>query len=168
MKRFQPKTKQIDGLEFTVYPFNFKEAIKLKTTLFKKLAPSFGQIFGSLNENNGDISIDSINLGDALKRLFEELNENEFYNLILRIFKNVECIGEIDGTKQKVELKNEAALDAVFCGNIMGIYPLILFVLEVNYPSFFGLLGNIGNRFQTGILSFLNEKETDSKIRLEK
>ena len=46
ISKFQPEKKEIEGVEFHIYPFKAIIALKLKAFFLKKLAPAFGQLIG--------------------------------------------------------------------------------------------------------------------------
>jgi hypothetical protein len=53
-------------------------------------------------------------------------------------------------------------MELVFLGRLFSIYPLIIFVLKVNYPDFFGkVVSGIGRRIRT-TLTFGTEEPTPS------
>lgn len=171
---FMTHTKEIEGITFQVKPFPAVTALRLKMRLLKNLAPAFGQLMGSMNGiGNGKISeveIDGKEFSAALRQLFEVLDEAEFINLLKALFEEVSCeISDGNGKSVLVSFDKsnfDFAMNTVFQGKLFSIYPLILFVLEVNFPDFFGKIGNIGSRLST-LLSkegVKNEKNLDEKL----
>lgn len=153
---FLPTKVEIDGFTFHIYPFSAIEALKLKASFIQKIAPAFGQLVGSAEMKEGvkieDIKLDGNALSKALETLCEQLTETEFEKLIRRFTNKVSCtFKDIDGKEKVGELQNDSTFNAVFTKRLMLIYKLIGKVIEVNYPDFFGLIGNIGSRLKTAI-----------------
>jgi hypothetical protein len=154
----EPKTKEIDGVQFSVTPFPASEAFKLKAYLFKKFAPAAGELSGILKDGFpesgkiGDIKIDGQVISQTLEKLVAQLGEEDFLALIKRIMQNVCAELTVDGKDLKLFFAQntfDASLDIVFSGRLFSIYPVLLFVLEANYPDFFGrMAGNIGGRIR--------------------
>jgi hypothetical protein len=157
----EPKTKEIDGIPFSVTPFPAIEAFKLKSYLIKKFAPAFSQVLGMLNSipKNGnflDIKFDSDIITKAVKELILQLDENDFMELLRRLMQNVCARTSVDGKALELYFTKdrfEASLDIIFSGNLFTVYPVLLFVLEANYPDFFKKAGGIGGKIQTMLTS---------------
>jgi hypothetical protein len=140
------KTKDISGVTFTVTPFSAVEALKLKSFLLKKFGPSLGQALGAfgggalMEGGIGDLKLDGAAMSQAIEKLMQQLGEQEFIDLIKRLFQNVTANLVREGKPLQfsfIEPQFETALDVVFTGQLFSIYSVILFVLEVNYPDFF-------------------------------
>jgi hypothetical protein len=157
----EPKTKEIGGIQFSVTPFPAIEAFKLKAYLIKKFAPAFSQILGIINgvpENGNilDIKFDGDVITKAVKELIIQLDENEFTEFLRRLLRNVCARINVDGKDLELYFtmeRFETSLDIVFSGNLFNVYPVLLFVLEANYPDFFGKAGGIGGKIQTMLSS---------------
>jgi hypothetical protein len=159
----EPKTKEIDGVQFSVTPFPASEAFKLKAYLFKKFAPAAGELSGILKDGFpksgkiGDIKLDGQVISQTLEKLVAQLGEEDFLALIKRLMQNVCAELTVDGKALKLYFSQstfEASLDIVFSGRLFSIYPVLLFVLEANYPDFFGrMAGNIGGRIRQMVSS---------------
>ena len=157
--KFLPKKIEIAGMEFAIHPFSAIEALRLKTTLLKKLAPAAGHLIGSIdNIEKGkellDNKIDSNGIAKALESLFSELGEEEFLTLIRRFLKNTIVVMPSEGT---IQLNTDAGINKVFQGKIFSIYPLIFEVLKVNYPDFFLMAEGFGSQLKTFIGKYTNE-----------
>jgi hypothetical protein len=151
MSVFEPKTKNIDGLEIKVVPFNAMEALKLKATLVRKFGPALGQATGAFTLKAAeDVEINGPALAKAIQLLFEELSESEFDGLIRRMLTNVTATKKIDGKDATFDFNSDfdAKMNLVFQGQLLSIYPVMLFVLEVNFPDFFGKAAVIGGRLK--------------------
>ena len=154
---------KIDGMDFTIHPFTAIEALRLKSVIMKKIAPSIGHILGNIDTSNNNTSTDRIKIdgtmfANAIESFFSDLNEDDFLSLILRFLKNTVCIYKSPDSKmQVIELNSENGINTVFKGKIMSIYKLIFQVLKVNYPDFFVAMESIGNQLKTVIGDQLNE-----------
>lgn len=160
----ETKTKIIDGITFKVAPFMAIEALKLKAHLMKVVAPAFGHALGSLGGSSlgsslSSLSIDGEGLAKALSTLMDQLGEEEFLGLVKRVLSQTSAEVEVKGKKIWMIFGSsfEAAFNTVFETKLMTIYPLLAFILEVNFPDFFTRLGDIGLQFQT-LLSTKEEK----------
>jgi len=147
------KEKEINGVKFTVTPFHVSAALRLKAYLIKTLGPSIGQMVGALQggiptsgkaEDIGNIKIDGAALSVAIEKLTEQLGEFEFLALIKRMLENVQAQMVIEGETKVFTFGSEGmfenAMDMVFEGRILTIYPVLALVMEANYPDFLGVL----------------------------
>lgn len=167
------KQKEINGVTFTVTPLNAIEGLKLKSFLLKKFGPSLGQALGALENgipeagNIGDIKLDGSVLSQAIEKLLEQLGEQEFIDLIKRLLKNVTASLVKEGKPLQfsfIEPQFETAMDVVFTGQLFSIYSVILFVLEVNYPDFFGKVApGIGSKIRKMATSGPAEEESKNE-----
>lgn len=146
------KQKEIDGIEVQVVPFDGLTALRLKARLIKKIAPGFGMFLGSLSGDPGktnltDMAIDGETLRGAFQTFLDGLSEDEFIELVKTLLAKVTCVINEDGKKLTFPLGAhfQNGFDKVFTGKLMSVYKVIAFVLEVNYPDFFGKAQNIGN-----------------------
>ena len=150
--------KTIDGIKFSVAPFQVTEALRLKSYLLKKFGPSLGQLLGVLqgglpeNASLGDIKLDGEVVSHAIEKLMEHLGEEEFESFIKRMFRNVSASLTKDGAPLLLSFSEQAfstSMDIVFTGRLFTIYPVLLLVLEANYPDFFGKMAQgFGSKIQ--------------------
>ncbi len=132
------KTKEINGKKYQVAPFMAIEALKIKMFLVKKIGPALGEFMGLSSMDN---EIDGNVIAKVIEKLTETLDEDSFVALIKRLMQNVICNWtDKDGQSRAIAFGNDfnTAMNEVFCGELFSIYPVIGFVLEVNYPDFFG------------------------------
>lgn len=151
------KEKVIDGITFTVAPFPAIEALRLKSYLLKTLGPALAEavdIFRGANTAENDISGES--LCGVVEKLTESLDEENFVKLVQRMFRYVTAKGTEPDGKPIVALFGEnfeANFNRVFGGRLFSIYPVMLLVLEANYPDFFGKvaesIGSLTRRINT-------------------
>jgi len=141
------KKKTVDGIQFTVAPFPVTEALKVKMLLAKTIGPALGEMVGSIGgvknaASIGDMNIDGHAFSGALEKLIGPLDGEQFLSLIQMLFQNVSAVYTAnDGNKVNISFgagNFDTAMEAVFSGRIFSIYPVILLVLEANFPDFFG------------------------------
>jgi len=155
------KTKIIDGIEFFVSPFMAVEALRLKAYLVRTFGPALGQILSILKDlfpksgDIGDIKLDGEVLALAIENLMSKLDEDNYEELIKRLFRNVTAKGKTkggDGKEMPYMRKFDASdfansMNLVFTGKLFTVYPVMAFILEVNYPDFFDkVVRNFGKR----------------------
>lgn len=134
------KTKEINGKNFQVAPFSAVEGLRLKANLVKLVGPVFGELMNFADSKNIDSEINSDAISRAIEKITEALDENTFITLIRRLMQNVICNWKDEEGNQKAiafATNFDVAMDAVFQGQLFSIYPVLGFVLEVNYPDFF-------------------------------
>ena len=135
----QTKTKEIKGKSYQVTPFMAIEGLRLKAYLVKLVGPALGELAGNVDGLDSEINSNSIS--KVIEKLTEALDENSFIALIKRLLQNV-IVNWVDeeGGKRAVAFAQdfETSLNVVFQGELFSIYPVLAFVLEVNYPDFFG------------------------------
>lgn len=166
------KTKTIDGIEFTVAPFPALEALRFKSYLLKTLGPAFAEaadIFKSVG-GNADADISGNSLCSVVEKLTANLDEEGFVALVKRMFKFTTAKGKTaDGNPLVAQFGDdfESNFNRVFAGRLFSIYPVMLLVLEANYPDFFGkVAGSIGSltrRINTFALESANETAEPKK-----
>ena len=147
----ETKTKEIKGKTYQVAPFTAVEGLRLKAYLLKLIGPALGELAGSVE--GLDSEINGAGLSKVIEKITEVLDENTFVALIKRLLQNV-LVNWTDenGKKHAVAFAQdfETALNVVFQGELFSIYPVLGFVLEVNYPDFFGKIAPvIGEKMKT-------------------
>lgn len=151
---FEPKTKVIDDIEFKVVPFPAIEALRLKADLIKLIGPAFALFVGSIGnvQNIMEARINGAGMSDAFKMLLEQLDTDTFIKLVKKILNSTSCQIKTGDKSVFFNFQEDSKFDLyfneVFQGKLMTIYPLMLFVLEVNYPDFFVRAKGFGNRLQ--------------------
>lgn len=138
MGYMESRTKEINGKEYQCAPFMAVEGLRLKAYLVRLIGPALAELAGGANGLDAEVSGEM--LSKTLMRLTEALDENVFVGLIKRLLQNVICTWtDKAGKKHSIAFASnfEAAMNAVFQGELFSIYPLLAFVLEVNYPDFF-------------------------------
>jgi hypothetical protein len=173
------KKKTIDGITFTVAPFLAIEGLRLKATLVRLFGPALGELLGGLNlgkiaktdTSDGlnslqDMSLDSAPIAHAIEKLMSILDEETMVALAKRLLKNVICNWDQDGKGRAIAFATDfdAAFEAIFSQKLFTLYPVIGFVLEVNYPDFFDkVVGGIGRRVKITRTSTTDEETSSSE-----
>lgn len=124
------------------------EGLRLKAYLVKLFGPALAELTGLSKGLDSEIS----ELSVVIEKLTFVLDEDTFIALIKRLFANVvvNWTDKNDGQKKAIAFTPDfdSAMNIVFQGELFSIYPVIAFVLEVNYPDF----------FQQSLLSLLARK----------
>ena len=152
------KEKTIDGIKFVVTAFTAVEAFKLKAYLLKKFGPTLGHLLGTIDgvapisgkienikEKIGDIKLDGEKMAHAIETLLGQFDEDDIITFLRRMLRNV--VAHKD--KKQFAFADEhfeATMDIIFNQHIFSVYPVLLLVLEVNYPDFFGKISGIGKK----------------------
>ena len=157
------KTKEIKGKSYSVAPFMAVEGLRLKAYLIKLLGPALGELMTMTDVKGIDSEITGDGIGRVIEKLTETLDEDSFIALIRRLMQNVICNWtDENGTKKAIAFSSDfnTAMNAVFVGELFSIYPVLGFVLEVNYPDFFGkIMPVISQKMETtGILNKVEKK----------
>ena len=127
----ETKEKTIDGHNVMVTQFPGRRALLFKTRLIKLIGPSIAQMFTGENPLDGK-ELDFSIIAKALDKLAETLNEDEYVKFVLDLLQ----YSRFDGQEIK-----ESVFDTEFAGNLLLMYKVLWFTLEVNYGSFFGESG---------------------------
>jgi hypothetical protein len=154
----------IDGVTFQVAPFMAVEGLRLKAHLVRTFGPALGELLGGINGKKAgsiaDISLGGDGVAKGLEKLLEQLDEDRFIELVKRLLVNVIAIWQESGKSRSVAFGQDfdTAMQLVFLGRLFSIYELIVFVLKVNYPDFFGkVVSGIGRRIRTTLTSAMEE-----------
>jgi hypothetical protein len=170
----EPQTKEIDGLTFTVAPFGGAEAIKLHVYLVKLLGVPAAKALGGIGNMSGKKALKKVDfdlnaIGEGIERLLSELDETTYMALLKRLLARTQVsFGGADDEVKTLPFgaeQFEKTVNKVFAGHVFSLYPLILFVLEVNYPDFFTITSGFGNRIQTILTLRAGEGNAESGLR---
>jgi len=134
----ETKTREIGGSEYEVTQFPAMEALRIKTRLAKMILPSIGEI----SQGGADQEINYEAISHAIAAFADNLNEKEFTELVTRLLKNTSADGKPMYHNGQLL---DSTFDEAFAGNLMNLYKVLAFVLEVNYPDFFAAASSIGS-----------------------
>ncbi len=149
--------KKIGDIFFAVQPFSFWESEKIKMKLLKKAVPILGEAVGGLKDFSKieEMEINGSVVANIAEKLFSSLPEDEYEEIIKRILKLTFAEIKQDDKIVSIRLDSNLNFDKVFSQNSILMFKVIAFVAAVNYPDFFGLLGNIGERMKNVVPSLL-------------
>ena len=117
--------KIIDDINIMVTEMPAMRALRLQTKLFKIIGSPFAEL---LKIKNDDSDSENNCFSKAITILSQNLDENEFENLVLSLCLCVRANGH--------EM-NKGYIDIHFAGKLNTIFKIIAFVIEVNYADFF-------------------------------
>jgi hypothetical protein len=173
------KKKTMDGVTYTVAPFRAVDGLRLKATLMRLFGPSLGELLGGLNlkkiskaedasgiESLQDMSLDAAPIARGIEKLMGTLDEDTVVALAKRLLMNVICYWEENGKKHSIAFATDfdAAFEAIFSQKLFSMYPVIGFVLEVNYPDFFDkVVRGIGKKVKITRTSETDEGTSSSE-----
>jgi len=163
MREFVQKEKLIGGTKFVVTRFHAKEGFQLQAFLAARILPPIAQIMGALDgllsvkKSLGDLKFDGDKIAQAIEKLLGFLGEDEYLALIHRMLQKT--VAHIDGKQYSFVEHFDASLDIVFGGRTFDIFPVLLLVMEANFPDFLSALPAIGKKIQTTLSSELPEDE---------
>ena len=142
----EEKTKLINDATYVVQQFPARRGLKLKTKLAKLIAPTAVALIGSVSKDkSGGISLDSEanpdTIAKAITGLVSNLDSDEILSLVFGLLEMT--------TRNGVNLvsQNGAHFDMIYAGNYGELVQALVYVVEVNFGSFFRGLG-IGKQSQ--------------------
>lgn len=145
----ETREKNIDGSTYSVTQLPARRALRLKTKLIKLFGAVLAQMYLKPSEKTSEEQTKQ-DFVRAMEILSSNIDEGTFENLIMEILIGVR--------KNGMEL-NEKTIDLEFAGDMVGIYKVVWFVLEVNFANFFSALG-IG---QESILPEMQDQKSTKK-----
>jgi hypothetical protein len=158
------KEKTINGVKFAAAPLTAIEGLKLKAFLVRSFGPALGEALGSFGnllkdeKVNADMAIDGQGVARAIERMMMNLDPDQFIELLKKLFSNVTA--QVKGPDGKDVLVGfigaafDASMELAFAQRTFSVYPVILLVLEVNFPDFFEKAGAaIGTKMKAIVAS---------------
>lgn len=148
----ETKEKVIDNHSVMVTQFPGRRALFFKTRLLKLAGPALAQMFTS-EELSLDAKFDHTVIAKIIDKLAESLDENEFVRFVIDL---LQCT-RVDGKEI-----TESEFDMLFAGNLLLMYKILWFTLEVNYGSFFGQsgIGKILSKIPQPLKTKISEKSS--------
>jgi hypothetical protein len=160
----------IDGVTFQVSPFMAVEGLRLKAYLVRTFGPALGELLGGIDAQKvgsiGDINLGNGSLAKGIEKLLGQMDEDGFEALVKRLMANVIATWNEAGKSRSISFGQdfETAMQLVFLGKLFSIYELMVFVLKVNYPDFFGkVVSGIGLRIRKTLTSATEETTPTSE-----
>jgi hypothetical protein len=147
---FKTERKTIDGhaVESTALPG--LNAVRLKAKLAKKVFPAVGKFFSGIKMKTGAKGVkaaisdlDLSGIGGAFESIAAEMEPDELEALILEILSQ----SRVDGK----DVSDTDVFNVVFSRNMLFMYKVVLFSLEVNFGDFLSILRTGMKKVQTMI-----------------
>ena len=131
---YQAKEKVIGDYRVVVTQWPARKALSTKLKLIRILGPGIGEIASGLKGQSTKGLMDSEmnleKLAPAIEKLLSALTEEIFMRLVTTLMSATR-VNDLD-------MSIESNFDSTFSGNLTTFYKVVLFVLEVNFGSFFG------------------------------
>jgi len=122
----ETKEKKIDGRSVKVTQLSARKSLQLKF----KLARILGPVLGALADKGGSIMDADIDLLLAMEKLFSQVNEDTAFPIIMEILK--------PAFVDDVAIDSEEKFNHAFENDLLFMYKVIGFALEVQFKSFLG------------------------------
>lgn len=147
----EEKTKVINDATYVVQQFGARRGLKLKTRLVKLIAPTAVALLGSVEKDqSGNVSLNSEAnpelISKAISGLVNNLESDQVVDLVFALLETTTRNG-VNVTSQ-----NGSHFDMVYSANYGELIKALVFVVEVNFGSFFQGLG-IGKQGQEPALT---------------
>ena len=132
----EEKTKVINDATYTVQQFAARRGLKIKTRLVKLIAPTAVSLMGCVSrDGEGNISLDSEAspelIAKAIGGLVNNMESDTVLDLIFALLETTTRNG-VGVTSQ-----NGSHFDMIYAGNYGELVKALIFVVEVNFASFF-------------------------------
>jgi hypothetical protein len=132
--------KQIAGRRYVVTQLPATRAIKLLRRLGHVLGPALAKAVGSSRGNLSIATLDVGSLSDAVALLFDRLSESELEYLMRELLSTAQVLTDDKWVQLSTGLAGTQPYDAIFAGDLAGLFGCMAFAIEVNYGDFFGVL----------------------------
>ncbi|MFX0205154.1 MAG: phage tail assembly chaperone [Candidatus Hodarchaeota archaeon] len=160
--------KKIGDNTYKVIRFKGRTALRIKHFIIKLFAPALARLTGAIDRNanvgkkvknitdllNSDLRFEKI--AEAIEHLFMSLSEDQFLEAVERLLSETFIV--FPGKSPiKFNPFDDNVFDLAFGGELLSLWQLIIFILEVNFPDFFALTKDFGSPLQT-LLSSVEEE----------
>lgn len=118
------REKEIEGSLYKVGQLPVDRALKLKHRIFKIAGPTLKSVGDAFGEGAADLG----SLGDAVMKLTETSSGDDFVEMVNELLHNASRDGkDLAGKKWTI----------AFGGEMMVLYKVVMFAIEVNFGDFF-------------------------------
>ncbi len=154
----EPKTIEVDEMEFYLQPLPALKAIKLDKRVLSLVIP----VLGGIKSFSLDSDIDMETLARGLSEAVSKLEDNDFEKLTIDLLSGASYI-EKGSPPQEITAD---IINNIFRGKILSLYKLMFEVMRYNKFSPFGLVegGNIIQKIITSVNPKDSEKKTGNKL----
>jgi hypothetical protein len=127
----QTRNKEIMGKTIMVTQFPGTLSLTYKVRILNMLGGGIGGIISQIDPKAADsVGKDKLDiLAAAIGQIFEKINPDDFTKFVLDLLQCTRINGQ-EITKEVFDLE--------FAGDLLLMYKILLFTLEVNYGNFFG------------------------------
>lgn len=152
--------REIDGADVSTTLFTGTTAWRLQAKLVKTVGPiagSIGDALASLTKSK-DVLKSDVNIGSVVEKLIDLFSDDRTFPLVKELLANTRING-IDMQQQ-----DAVAFDPIFSGRIDLLYKVLLFIVEANFGSFFGVkgIGSIKERIQAALARVDNSAQRNT------
>lgn len=146
MAQIETQEKIIDGHAVRCTPHKGRPGARLLARLLRHLGPALGALRGvDLDLSKGIHNVDVTELMPAIGQLFEILAPDEFDALACEILSRCSiAMPDADGKLRSYDLSKPAMIDDAFTGDLMLMFKVLAWALEVNFSGFFHALARSG------------------------
>lgn len=141
----EPKTKEIDGISFTVRQLPAMKSLRMLNRLTRTIGPALTALGAT-----GGLSLDSV--GEALAKLGDKLSDAEAESIARELLSDA-TFQPADGSPGGELLPR---IDLALQGKPETLLKLLAFALEANYGNFFDALRGLGAGRLGALSSSLN------------
>lgn len=141
----ETKETRIDDYQVRVTPHAARAATKLFAKIGRVIGPGLAKL-----KTDGDASsvkdLELSDIGPAISALFTALDDASIDILLADIFKHANITKpDSKGQLRMYDLSRLEEIDGAFEGQLLLLFKTVKYVLEVNFGSFFGDKGLLGN-----------------------
>lgn len=144
MAEITTREKRIDEHDVRCTPHKGRPGARLLARLLKHVGPAFGQLRGidmGQLKSSSSLAGDIAAFAPAIAAMFESLTPDDFDSLSCEILSRCAVILPEGGQLKNWDLSKPANIDDAFAGDLMLMFKVMAFALEVNYAGFFLGLG---------------------------
>lgn len=128
----ETKDKIINGKEYQVTQFPAMYGLRLAVKIVKTLGPGIARLADTKGGGSIlDMDTSNIDIASMVDGLMSSLDDKNTPAMILELFSS---------THRERVLLNEKEFDNAFAGNYVELAKALMFIIEVNYGDFFGVL----------------------------
>lgn len=139
MAAIETRENTIDEHTVRCTPHKGRPGARLLARLFKYLGPALTKMRGiNVDLSQGIQNVEIAELAPAIAGLFEALTPEDFDSLACEIMSRCSVImPDADGTLKNFDLSKPAMIDDAFAGDLLLMFKVMAWSLEVNFAGFF-------------------------------
>lgn len=139
MPQIETRENEIDGFAVRCTPHAGRPGARLLARLLRYLGPALSKLRGvEIDLTQGFENVEIAELAPAIGGLFEALTPDEFDSLACAILARCSiAMPGADGKLENYDLSKPPKIDEAFTGQLMLMFKVMGWVLEVNFAGFF-------------------------------